>query len=159
MGTRKHIPERALRAATIIAWLELPHEIAKAMTEDEIIGLVEYHHHPVRKADGGEDVHYNLQPMLRADHKVETKKGAADMAKERKVRRATFEHVHRMALKAGAEYASKKLEGTPASGTPEEMLESFRVVESWPESKRRSVARSLHPKRCWPSRPFPRRVK
>jgi hypothetical protein len=97
---RAAIRERTLRAATIIAWLELPHDIAKTMSEDEIIGLVDYDHHPIRHADGGLDVHWNLRPMLRADHKVKTKFDAADMAKERKVRRAVNEHAQRMLLKS-----------------------------------------------------------
>ena len=96
---RSHIPERTLRAATICALLEIPHEIAKAMTEAEVLALVEYDHYTIRKADGGTDQHFNLRPLLRPDHKLKTRRDAADMAHERKVRRSVSEHMQRMLLK------------------------------------------------------------
>ncbi len=101
--TRKHISERTLRAATIVAWLELPHRIAKELSEDEIIGMIEYDHYPIRKADGGPDTHWNLRPLLRHDHKWKTKHDAADMAKERHVRMAVNAHAQRMLLKSTGE--------------------------------------------------------
>jgi hypothetical protein len=106
--TRKHIPDRTKLAAAICAFLELPHEIAKAMSEDEVLELVEWDHWPTRHADGGKDVHWNLRPLLRHDHKWKTRQDAADMAKERTVRRAVDEHAQRMLLKSMSEPPTRR---------------------------------------------------
>jgi hypothetical protein len=101
MVKRKHVPDRTKLAAAICALIELPHEQAKAMSEGEILGLVDWDHFPHRHADGGKAVHWNLRPMLRHDHVIKTKVDAADMAHERKVRRAVDAHTQRMLLKTG----------------------------------------------------------
>jgi hypothetical protein len=91
-----------LRAALTCEWLQIPHEIAKEMSEDDVLALVEYDHWPLRHADGGPDLHWNLRPMLIADHKLKTKADAKDMAKERKVRRAAEDHIAHMQAKGTA---------------------------------------------------------
>lgn len=98
--SRKHIPLRTQLAAALCAMLELPHDIAKTLTEDEIIGLVQWDHHPVRHADGGPDVHHNLVPRFRQDHIEKTRRDLKDMAKERRVRRAQAHHEDEMRIKA-----------------------------------------------------------
>lgn len=95
---RKHIRERTLRAATIVAWLELDHDTAKEMTEAEILGLIEYDHF-IPHAQGGPDTHWNLFPLFRQDHKIKTTKDLANMAKERKVKRANEQHKQTMQAK------------------------------------------------------------
>jgi hypothetical protein len=87
-------------AATICAWLELPHEIAKTMSEDEVLALVDFDHFPIRHGDGGLNIHWNIRPLLRHDHKEKTKRDASDRAKERHVRQAVDEHAQRMLLKS-----------------------------------------------------------
>jgi 5-methylcytosine-specific restriction endonuclease McrA len=104
---RGHVPLRTQLAAMICAWLDLPHEQAKAMTEEEIRGLIDLDHWPHRKADGGQDAHWNLRPMLRPEHAAKTKRDHKDMAKERKVRRAVDQHAARLLLKTTPGLASK----------------------------------------------------
>lgn len=52
----------------------IPYREAKTLTEDEILSRFDWHHFPIAKADGGPDKHWNIQPMVRADHKTETAK-------------------------------------------------------------------------------------
>jgi hypothetical protein len=100
LSPRKHIPLRTQLAATLCALLELPYEQAKAMTEDEVIGMVEFDHQPHRYADGGKDSYYNLRPLLRHDHKAKTRHDASDRAKERRVRRAQAAHEDALVVKS-----------------------------------------------------------
>lgn len=140
---RKHIGERTLRAATIIVWLEVPHEIAKEMTEDEVLALVEYDHYPIRKADGGPDLHWNLRPMLRDDHKTKTKHDASDMAHERKVRKASAAHESKML---------QKFIDTPFYPEHVDCRDIPEAGEDWFKK-----AKLKWPKRKIPSRPFRRK--
>ena len=96
---RKHIRDSTKLAAMICIWLELPQDIAEAMTESDVLALVEWDHFPIRHADGGPDAHWNLQPLLAGDHKIKSKKDAGERAHERKVRRSVDEHRQRMLLK------------------------------------------------------------
>jgi hypothetical protein len=99
---RPHIPMRTKLAALAAIYLELPHEIAKELSEDDVIAMLgEWDHYPHRYADGGGNQFWNLRPMFAADHKRKTKLDAKDMAKERKVRRAHAKHISRMTAKRG----------------------------------------------------------
>ena len=100
---RNHISDRTKLATMVCMWLELPDDLSKAMPEAEILGLVEWDHWPVRKADGGEDAHYNIRPLLRHDHKLKTERDAAEMAKDRRVVAAKILHLQRMVAKAAGE--------------------------------------------------------
>jgi hypothetical protein len=99
MAKRKYIRDSTKLAAMICLRLELPHWIAKALTESEVLALVEWDHYPQRYVDGGPDAHWNLQPLLAVDHKVKTAKDAGERAHERRVRRSVDEHRQRMLLK------------------------------------------------------------
>lgn len=46
----------------------ISHDEAKRLTEDEIIARFDWHHHPIPKAHGGPDVHWNLDPLPGDDH-------------------------------------------------------------------------------------------
>ena len=127
---RKKISDRTKLAALTCIFLELPHEKAKEMSENEVIALLgEWDHYPIRHADGGPDTHWNLRPLFSADHKVKTKADAKDMAKERKVRKAHTRHLAKM-----------KDKDIDTSDIPE-------ANEAWFKKAKRS----------WPSRPFQRR--
>lgn len=106
---RKPIRWSTRCAALTVALLELPHEIAKGMTEKAINAMIELDHYPIRHADGGPDAHWNLRPLFNQDHKLKTKADAADMAKERKVRRAVDEHTQRMLLKGFGKKAAARM--------------------------------------------------
>lgn len=52
----------------------IPHEEAVSLTADEIISRFDWHHFPIPHAHGGPDEPWNLDPMLRADHRKRTAK-------------------------------------------------------------------------------------
>jgi hypothetical protein len=55
-------------AALICIVFEIPYEHAKLMAADQVNSLIEWHHCVIPKAEGGPDVHWNAEPMLRAAH-------------------------------------------------------------------------------------------
>lgn len=78
----------------------IPHDKAKAMSEDEILAVFDWHHSPIPKAEDGPDVHWNLEPMEKAPHKqITTKVDVPRIAKNKRVRRKADEHQIRMAAK------------------------------------------------------------
>lgn len=78
----------------------ISHDEAKRLTEDEIISRFDFHHHPIPKAHGGPDVHWNLEPMPRAEHREITAKiDVPRIAKGKRIQRANDEHVRRLLAK------------------------------------------------------------
>jgi len=96
---RRYIPIKTKLAAAICELIQLPHFIAQAMTEEEVLALVEWDHWPARYANGGESKHWNVRPLLVHDHAIKTKADARDAAHERKVIRAVDAHKQAMLLK------------------------------------------------------------
>lgn len=47
----------------------IPHEEAKKLSEEEILARFDFHHDPIPKAHDGPDVHWNLTPLPKAEHK------------------------------------------------------------------------------------------
>ena len=121
---RKAITLRTKLAAALCTLLEIPHDHAKAMHEEQILSLVQWDHYPLRHADGGPDAHWNLRPLLIAEHDFKTFKNngtgrgdATDMAHDRAMIRKQHEHGERMAAKLYGETKSvpkrraRKLQG------------------------------------------------
>lgn len=52
--------------------LILTHTDAKALSEDQILSIFHWDHAPIPHAEGGEDAHYNLAPVLIPGHKKKT---------------------------------------------------------------------------------------
>lgn len=44
------------------------------MTRKQVLSLIDWHHAVVPKAQGGKDTHWNIEPVLRAQHKEITRK-------------------------------------------------------------------------------------
>lgn len=66
-------------AATLLAWLRalgapIPRDHAQAMTASQICSLFEFHHYPIRRADGGTNHPDNLEPIFIAAHREQTAK-------------------------------------------------------------------------------------
>lgn len=100
--TAPNLSQKLASALCII--LEIPHEHAKLMHEDQINSLVEWDHYPIRRADGGSNHPSNLRPLLIGAHREKTyKHDAPDMAKERDVRKARSLHEARMNEKSWRE--------------------------------------------------------
>lgn len=66
------------------------HEEAKALSEDQILSLFDWDHDPVPHAEGGEDVHYNLNPKLKVPHRVKTR--TIDVPRIARNKRVSKEH-------------------------------------------------------------------
>lgn len=78
----------------------IPHDRAKTMTEDEILSVYEWQHYPVPKAHGGEDVHWNLEPMVKAaHHEVTAKIDIPRIAKSKRIARANDAYVNLLLAK------------------------------------------------------------
>jgi hypothetical protein len=136
--TRKHIPLPEKLAALLGPQLGVTYERLKSMTAKEINSRFDWDHYPIRKADGGDDVHWNIFPRLRADHIEKTKRDAKDMAKERKVRRAVGNHAANMVMKA-----SKLPPTVEWTSWPDPLT-------LWADAKRKSAKRKIR------SRSFPK---
>lgn len=50
----------------------IPHDLAKRLSEEEILAIFDWHHFPIPVAHGGPNAHWNLEPMERAPHKKRT---------------------------------------------------------------------------------------
>lgn len=87
MRPRAHISLQTKLAAAVAQILALPHEHAMAMTEEQVLSLVQFDHYPRRKADGGEDAHFNLRVRPIPEHREKTAKiDVPQIAKSRRLR-------------------------------------------------------------------------
>ena len=50
----------------------IPHEHAKAMSEDQILSLFAWDHYPIPHAEDGPDEHWNIVPSLIPGHRIKT---------------------------------------------------------------------------------------
>lgn len=87
--SRKEPTLTAKLAAALRELLQIPHEHAKLMTDDQVISLVQFHHIEYY-ATGGSDEHWNLEPLTIKGHKTRTAK--IDVPQIAKTRRITAEH-------------------------------------------------------------------
>jgi hypothetical protein len=116
MPPRKAIPQRTKTVAALRALAEtmrvekdgklvpvITHAQAKRMTEDEIEALFQWDHN-VHHAIGGCIQHWNLTPMLVAQHAVKTaKQDIPQIAKTKRLEKATEEFRRKLLAKTGSE--------------------------------------------------------
>lgn len=78
---RKHVSLKTKLAAALCQmrhkvdgkWeLILTHAEAAALSEDQVLSLFAWDHDPIPHAEGGLDVHWNLEPKLIAQHRTKT---------------------------------------------------------------------------------------
>lgn len=102
MTRRAHIPLKTKLAAALLTMLRpdddgnlvpvIPHEDAKAMSDDQIISLFHFDHDPIPHAHGGPDEAWNLTPRPLAEHRIKTaKRDIPQMAKTRRLSKAQEE--------------------------------------------------------------------
>lgn len=100
MSSRAHIPLKTKLAAALLTMLRpddngklvriISHEEAKRLTADQIIARFHFDHWPIRKADGGPDQPWNLEPRPIAEHQDKTDKiDKPQLAKQRRLRGET----------------------------------------------------------------------
>lgn len=94
---KQHIPLKAKLASALLQMVRpndkgeferiIPHEDAKQMTDEQVISLFQFDHDPIREADGGQTIGWNLTPRLIVAHRIKTaKKDIPEMAKAKRIR-------------------------------------------------------------------------
>lgn len=90
--SRKKPTLKAMLAATLRELLKIPHDHARLMTDEQIISLVQFQHilyHSQNREEPWVDEHWNLEPMLIADHKeITAKKDIPQIAKTKRISKA-----------------------------------------------------------------------
>lgn len=87
-GRRRHISLKTKLAAAICQ-LFLNHDEAVELSEQQVLSLIAWDHHPIPFSEGGEDVHFNLAAVLRPAHKEKTAKiDIPGIAKRKRVAKA-----------------------------------------------------------------------
>lgn len=86
---RSHISLKTKLAAAICQ-LFLTHEEAEALSEDQVLSLVQWDHFPIPHAHDGPDTHYNLMAVLIPAHREKTAK--VDIPQIAKTKRISREH-------------------------------------------------------------------
>lgn len=91
MTARKHISLKTKLAAAICQ-LFLTHDEAVALSEDQVLSLVNWDHYPIPHAHGGPDAHFNLLASLIPAHRAKTAKVDVPMiAKTKRLSKAQEE--------------------------------------------------------------------
>lgn len=97
MAERKHIPLKVKLAAALLKLGHVPFSQAQRMTADQIIALYDFNHHPIPHAQGGPDEPWNLDPMLRPEHReITAKKDIPQIAKTKRISREHEEFQRRL---------------------------------------------------------------
>lgn len=111
-------------------WL-IPEPLRSEGTAAQVVAAVDYHHWKLFHAQGGGLEPQNIEPMLRAEHKIETaKKTIPEIAKSKRVIKANAAHEKKMADKGGYHVTNTD---NPIDFPPSALVK---------------------PKRKWPSRPM-----
>ena len=95
--SRAHISLKTKLAAALLTMLRpnergdlvriISHEEAKRLTADQILARFDWDHYPIRKADGGPDEPWNLEPRPTAEHDKKTREiDQPQLAKQRRIR-------------------------------------------------------------------------
>lgn len=114
MTIRAHIPLKEKLASALCQMLcddgtgklvpVIPYEHAKQMSADQVLSLWHWDHWPVRKVDGGPDLHFNIVPRLIADHLRKTRTiDQPQIAKRKRIVRANDAAVNRLLARADGE--------------------------------------------------------
>lgn len=99
----------------------IPHEHAKAMSEDQILSLFAWDHYPIPHAEDGPDEHWNIVPSLIPGHRIKTATiDTPGIAKRKRVARAHAEFVSRVLgpVKKPAEKRSQFARGRKIPSRP-----------------------------------------
>lgn len=125
MNTRAYIPLKVQLAAALLQIRDaegrpaITHEHAKLMTADQVISLFQRDHYPIRKENGGPDLHWNLMFLFIGAHRAKT--STIDVPQSAKVRR----------LSAGQEDFRTRVLARPCG-------EKRQTNGRWPKQKLRS---------------------
>jgi hypothetical protein len=121
MPPRKAIPLKTKLAAALRNRLIekdgklVPYEQLKRMTDDDVISKFEFDH-DVHFAIGGTCQHWNLTPRLKAEHRQKTaKQDIPQIAKTKRLEKATEEFRRKLLAKSGAETAETDKKRKPTS--------------------------------------------
>lgn len=120
MTARAHIRLSTKLASAIIALFRIPYDHARQMTEAQVLSLVQFHHAPIPKANGGSDAHFNIEPRLIKDHReYEAKTGRPQMAKADRLSAAQIETRRRILTrkqgerKSPSRWGARKMQSRP----------------------------------------------
>lgn len=90
MSKRRQPSLETKLAAALLTLGDVPYEHAKQMSARQICSLYHFDHYPIRKADGGKDEPWNLQPLLISAHREKTAtKDKPELAKQARLRGET----------------------------------------------------------------------
>lgn len=110
MAKRSHINMETKLASALLALGHIPYEDSKLMTATQICSLYHFDHFPLRVADGGEDVPWNLLPRLIGDHRAKTAKiDQPQLGKQRRIRAREQEHQAVLQAKIAPQIAMQKV--------------------------------------------------
>ena len=112
--SKQHIPLRAKLASALLQMLRpdengelvriIPHEDAKQMTDEQVISVFQFDHYPLREADGGPTIGWNLEPRPIKEHREKTAKiDLPEMAKSRRIREDQEAFQRRVLARDGGE--------------------------------------------------------
>lgn len=142
---RKHVPLKTKLAAALLALGHIDYEESKAMTAGQIISRYDFDHWPILHALGGQDVPWNLRPLLRAKHREKSSKDTTAVAKVKRIEAARCKHCGGNGVGCCAGAFSEAFNRKQARPAPRKATGGFS----------RSPSRTLWPKRKMASRPFP----
>jgi len=100
MSKRAYIPLKTRLCAALLTIMRpdengtlvrvISHEEAKGMTEAQILARFDFDHWPIRKADGGPDAPWNLEPRPTDEHDAKTRTiDVPQIAKQKRIRGET----------------------------------------------------------------------
>jgi hypothetical protein len=151
MAKRSHINMETKLAAALLSRGEIPYEDSKLMTASQICSLYHFDHHPIRVADGGETVPWNLTPRFIGEHRAKTAKiDQPQLAKQRRIRARLVEHKIAMdKTLAAADRGGRKRKISSRLDDIVDLADVFGYGPSAPGWRE-----PAKPKRKIPSRPF-----
>jgi len=100
---RKSIPLKTKLAALLAIHLGIPYPHRKLMTEDQVLSLVEWDHHPIlwETLHPDRDLFWNIVPRGIRAHREKTKHDAKIVAKGRRIRQKEWERRNKAFLAWG----------------------------------------------------------
>ena len=146
--TRAHISLKTRLAAAVCALLDIPHEHAELMHEDQVLSLVQWDHYPVRYADGIKlgkspadlNHHSNIQPLPIMAHRKKTSSvDIPQMAKSERCAERTAVHEARMASKLGQYQLAANILGSVKCSAAKKKIPTR--ANAWPPKGSRKFQR------------------
>lgn len=87
MSKRAHIPLKRKLASTIVALLQIPHEHAKQMSEEQVLSLVHFDHNELHTLNQN-DAFWNLTPVPVPQHREKSRGDTSLAAKSERISKA-----------------------------------------------------------------------